>query len=374
RDENQKMNENRHLFENQNKTENRMETENQEGNENRFFNESQQHLYELKALLRKFDDFQNARKRTQNLIRSLERKYAPESKQLKDKLEHELLKPSLEGYEGLTDMEKKVKKQIEELAKETRLWNEWLKDVKGIGPYTCGYIVGTLEPYWARLKVKYFEKGTSTPKEKQLYPFKSRSSLEKFCGYAVGGKYGEGNYAVSKRNYKKGDPMGNPKLKSFFWRVTGNLIMANGVYKRLFDEIYEECKKKIYPEYLKRRFNVTTREEVKKLHPNMYIPTAYELAYRKLTKIFISHIWEEFQRMYKLPITRPQHRPAVELKDEEWIRPLRDENQEFIENHLLIENHTESENHKIVENHIKFENHDSFENRKKNKKGGERNK
>jgi len=299
-------------------------------NENHYTNAKynyHENLKILRKLVNELMDFQSARIATEHRIRSLNQKYSDMIPQHKDCMYKEIL----EGEEGFTEEEKKLKQEIEDYAKDTRLWNEWCIDVKGLGLYSCGLIVGLLEPYWARMIVKQTVKNNSKPIEKTLYPFASRSALLKICGHALN----KNGMSVGKYRNVKG-LRGNPKIKAYFWRIGKNLVMAKGIYYELFKIINEKTKKD-YSKYLMRHYGVETREEAKKKYPHVkYIASTLDITRKKFTKLFISHIWEEFQRIYKLPITSPQHNPSIEynnqkgisISDEQWIHPLRDNDEQ----------------------------------------------
>jgi len=224
---------------------------------------------------------------------------------------------------GFKSYENELLKQMVPIVESNRLHTEWLSMTKGFGILTTAKLIAYFEPYWSKLEIvvkrKKQEKGKKLVKEKVktkvLYPPKSRSSLTHLCDYLVDSETGR-----AEKRRKGKSTSGNPKFKRLFYVIFESILKQKGKCYDIWKEYHEQVIEN-YPNYLKKWYDAETREECKKLHPSKYIPSTLDLSRRRWIKTFISLLWEKYQEIYGLEITRPQHARDQPLTDEEWIHP-----------------------------------------------------
>jgi len=142
----------------------------------------------------------------------------------------------------------------------------WLKEVKGIGPVMAGGLIAWIDDI-AR------------------FP-----TVSKLWAYAVG-KPGERRQKGAKCGW-------NPRLKTHCWRIGTQLLRAKGRYA----DFYYQFKR----QYLE-------REDIKKAHESgkavggklSYKIHIHQMALRKMIKLFLSHLWEQWRKFEGLPIREP---------------------------------------------------------------------
>ena len=239
-------------------------------------------------------DLQKIRVGIGNRLNAYYRKYEskvklePDEKELLETLKDVGLKT-----EGIIRKEKKLTKEIEELAVEHPLWLNWLRNVKGIGPETCGFLIAN---FWNR-------------------EFPSRSAMKIFCGLGTD---------------KRGGPQKRKKGNSCNYRpeLQAKLIGEKGIADHFILNKVEPY----YSYYLK------WKEEDAKKHPE-YVPPEggwsklpkekrhpgrlHKRALRKVAILFLSHLWEVIYwlKYSKEVIPYPMHFKNTPLSPEEYIAP-----------------------------------------------------
>jgi len=169
-------------------------------------------------------------------------------------------------------LEDKIKFRIMNVMKHMPLYTEWASKVKGIGPLLLAQAVALIG---------------------DISRFPNVSKLWKYSGYHV-----EEGKAPRKRRGAKAS--WNHKLKTVFWKIGRQLIMAKGSYYRY---------------YLKFRKYYDEREDLKDesdLHKHM-------MAMRRMIKLFISHLWAVWRELEGLPVTEPY--PIAILGHKTYISP-----------------------------------------------------
>jgi hypothetical protein len=290
---------------------------------------TEEQVFTLRSLVHKRDGMQDARIVFENKIRAISSGttplgrmgFIPEQGLVEGLNETNPHSNSSRRIMGLSSYEKLMEKEMKDIVEGSRIWVEWLSNVRGIDILTAAKIIAYFEPYWAGLeiplRVKKQNKGKVLDEAitvtKKLFAPASRSALGKLCGYIVD----ENGRAVRRERGKK--CVGNPMFKAFIYKMIMPLQCHNTKAKAIMDK-YHEYYKTNYANYLMRNFNgATTRKDAKKVSP--YVPSTYELAQRHFSKLLISLIWEKFQEVYNLPITTPQHIRNKPLTKKEWIHP-----------------------------------------------------
>jgi hypothetical protein len=162
---------------------------------------------------------------------------------------------------GLTQSESRIKKLIEKEIKDIPVWNEYLTNIKGIGPVMAGDLIGWID---------------------DIGKF---NTISKLWAFSVG-KPGERRERGKKIGY-------NPHVKTLMWKVGKQLLMSNN---ELYRGIYEVAKKK-YQE----------RDDIKKSHEGKkgYKQHIHLMAMRKMEKMFLSHLWVAWREIEGLPTSKP---------------------------------------------------------------------
>lgn len=302
-------------------------------------------LIHLRSLVRKHQDMQKARQAFASRIRSINDGATTEGR-IGFLIEDNTLKGAemSNGMEnigkknkkfcGVEYWEKDLVKQMTDIVENHKLWVEWLYGVKGISILTAAKMIAYFEPYWAELELEsYVKKKEHTGEElevqeKKMHKFyrpQFRSSLTNLCGYGVN----KDHRAFCKANYTKDSIMGNAEYKKTFYILFECIIRQKGKCYDVWKTYDVEVKAKM-ADYLTRNYGFPTRPECRKANSKVYIPNTLDLSRRRFIKTFISILWEKYQQIYGLPITRPQHNPDPtrtlsdkqrELTDKQWIHP-----------------------------------------------------
>jgi len=282
------------------------------------YNINKASLLELRHLCRKRNDWINLRVATGNRIDAIKEIWVRHGIDTSEE-EASFLEGKTSVLNKFPRLQRLVEKQMKNLVVQSRLWIEWLSKVNGIGIGLAGQLIGTFEPYWQELEVPVFKKGSEKPVYTKLFRPQSRSALNKMCGLLVVGPYGTGR---AERRQKGKKCSGNPQLKALILRnVVVSLIRQKGSYYQLYLKLKQECED-TYSEYLMKWYKLPTRKEVRKTYPKEFIPSADQLARRRLAKIFLSHLYEKLNEIYGIKTEPPQHAPNQPLTEEEWIHPL----------------------------------------------------
>lgn len=183
--------------------------------------------------------------------------------------------------ELLFRIEKKIKRDVEKLLKNVPIWQEFLKQVNGVGPCLAGSLIAGIV---------------------DIGRFRYVSSLWKYCGMHV-----VNGHAPQKTRGQKID--WNPFLRMTCYKIGESFVKQkadNCLYRRLYTS-----KKKYY----------RTKHPEKVAFKTKKGKTAYKytdghihaMARRYAVKIFLSHLWVRWREIEGLPITKPwvfEHRPG----------------------------------------------------------------
>lgn len=196
----------------------------------------------------------------------------------------------IEAFVANETTEKQLGERIEKEVKRTRLWKEYLKEIKGCGPTMAAVILSEIDI------------------TKCNYP----SSLRRYCGLDVGPDNKARNRTkdhLVDRDYvakdgavkQKKSITYNPFLQTKLIGVLGDcLIRANGHYKKVYDES-------------KHRYTQVVETP---LH-------AHNRARRRMVSIFVSDLWYAWRTIEGLPLAEEYHRAKLGIKHEhgkhEWI-------------------------------------------------------
>lgn len=170
---------------------------------------------------------------------------------------------SLEATNGSKGFEKKYVPLMKKYMTEEKLYQEFLKNIKGIGPVLGSNLIA---------KIGYCER------------YNSVSALWKHFGFApVNGQ------AVKLQKGVKVDF--NPKLRTLAWKIADSFIKARTQpYRRLYDS--EKARQ------MELLDNKAPNAPKSLMH-------AENRARRKMIKIFLEHYWVEARKMKGLPISEP---------------------------------------------------------------------
>lgn len=159
---------------------------------------------------------------------------------------------------------------------EKHLAYPWFSKVKGIGKENIAKVVGLID----------IEKATTI------------SSLWKFAGFAPG---------FDKRVKGVKSPY-NAELRMLCWRLASSLLRAQGKYYQFYLEAKENYIKRFESEG---RVVVAAaklpKQNGKKMEGDHYISEGHihNMALRKMTKMFLSHLWLVWREAEGLPIRQP---------------------------------------------------------------------
>lgn len=268
-------------------------------------------LKSLCSLVKKYDTLVKSRIAFENRIRSIKNEITSKC-ELGIVVEESIvdgLKVNDRKVFGLKVFEVEIEVQIRNIVLKHTLWWSVFKNIEGIGTTLAGKIIANIEPYYAGIEVKEYRDGKETIRK--LTPPKSRSALNKLFGYSVDDS---GRAERMKQGQKS---VGSRKKKALMYNVFLSCIKKKGKARAVYDEIYKKIEKR-YPSYLLKNYGTADREVAKKKYG--YVPSVFDLARRKWIKVFLSLLWEEFNKLYNLPITLPQAERGVPLKEEDRYR------------------------------------------------------
>jgi len=274
----------------------------------------------LRILVETFWDIQSARIRAENRIRAYRQRYGVEY-------------PEAEFvFSLMRSMEKRARERIEKRMEEHPAW-DWVSQVKGAGRLLVSQAIGLIG---------------------DIGRFPNISKLWKYSGmHVIEGK------APKRRRYGKVE--WNPRLRSVFWKIGRNLLMAKASYYEAYQLFRrKEEEKNLTPKEVPiedtagfllvedvgsfkagtmirktektgkkgkggnyERFGKEVRklgkEKVKVKMTDLHI---HMRALRKTIKLFIAHLWTEWRKAEGLPITMPYAKTILGHKD--YIHPFRD--------------------------------------------------
>lgn len=215
----------------------------------------------------------------------------------------------------LKEMEAGLVKEAKQYLKEHPAWMGFGKDVKGLGPTLGAQLIGYIE---------------------DIGRFDTVSKLWKYCGLAcVDGK--------ADRMRKGQKASYNPKIKSLLYNIGCSFIKTKSPYRRIYDDkkqYYRQVKqdpqimavtgdnagiinnirqdKKEWPRYLATAIKEAKKQGKQKPWTDNHVHMA---ALRKMEKIFLAHLWEQWRIAEGLPTRREYvfdclgHTSRYEAKD-----------------------------------------------------------
>lgn len=176
----------------------------------------------------------------------------------------------------LMTSEKKIKKEVAELLIGVPIWEEFLNEVKGIGPCLGGSLYAAI-----------FD----------ISKFNYVSSLWKYAGMDVV----DGEAPRRKRGEKI---TWNPFLRMTMYKVTDSFVKQKAdvsLYRRLYDQ-----KKAYYQGKYPEEVNHPTRKRKDGKPIKKYTPGhIHNMAKRYTGKIFLQHLWRTWRELENLEVTKP---------------------------------------------------------------------
>jgi ribosomal protein S13 len=172
-----------------------------------------------------------------------------------------------------TDLEGQLDKDITKLVKDIPIYEE-MSNVKGIGPMLAAKIIAMVDIERAQ----------------------TISALWRYCGYGV--KDGERERPI------KGEKLHyNKRLKTSLYLVATSFLRCNSPYREFYDR---------------------ARVRYDETRPDWTDGHKHNAAMRKMTKMFLSHLWQRWRILEGLPIRTPysseylDHSTVYEPKDYGW--------------------------------------------------------
>ncbi|HDO19359.1 MAG TPA: hypothetical protein ENG74_01395 [Thermoplasmatales archaeon] len=155
-------------------------------------------------------------------------------------------------------------KEIEKILKEIKLWDEWLKYVKGVGPKLAGKILSRID----------FEKA------------KSPSSLWTYCGYAViNGK---------RTRFQRGEKsIYRPELKSWLHMLGMSFLGYGNIGE---PRAIANKEPRIDGGYA--RLYIRLRRVVDEKHPDWNATRRFLDARGRMIKVFLAHMYQVYSWLY----------------------------------------------------------------------------
>ena len=148
--------------------------------------------------------------------------------------------------------ENDLAKRIERWVKEHKIYKEFLRKVRGVGPILSAGLISWIG---------------------DISRFSSPSKLWKYCGLSPDSVRKKGE----KLNY-------NPKLKTLCWKIWNNMLKARGFGYKLYLEGKELCARK---------------------HPDWTKGHIHNWAGRRTVKVFLSCLWDKWRELEGLPRSKP---------------------------------------------------------------------
>jgi hypothetical protein len=183
-----------------------------------------------------------------------------------------------EVLEKLVELEDFLNEKVKNIVK-THPCYDWFSKVKGIGDLNIGKVTCLID-------------------------INECSTISKLWRYALGAPI---NGKVEKRQKGK-KTLYNQMLKTMCWRLAKSLIRANGKYA----DYYRQEKEKLIKRFENEGYQVVPATELpeedgKKVEKDGKISLLHvdNMAMRKMTKLFLSHLWVKWREAEGLPITKP---------------------------------------------------------------------
>lgn len=172
-----------------------------------------------------------------------------------------------------------LEKELKEIVKNHPAYY-WFKEVKGIGEINIGKVLGYID----------------------IHKASKISKLWRYAGFSV-------NEDGRTERAKKGEKLHfNKSLKSMCWRLAKSLIRAKGKYY----DFYIEQKKRLKEREEKEGKRIVPSKELPKkdgkhIENDEFFALGHidMMAARKMTKLFLSHLWLVWREAEGLEITEP---------------------------------------------------------------------
>lgn len=180
------------------------------------------------------------------------------------------------------DLEKWLNSKVAEVVRAHPCYG-WFSQIKGIGDLNIGKVICLID-------------------------IEKCQTISKLWRYALGAPIGEdGNKHVEKRT--KGEPIHyNQMLKVMCWRLGQSFIKANNKYA----DYYRAEKEKIVQKLADKGIQVVPAanlptEDGKKVEKDGKFSLGHvdRMAFRKMMKLFLSHLWLKWREAEGLPISQP---------------------------------------------------------------------
>jgi len=187
-------------------------------------------------------------------------------------------------------MEEKVKNFLNAAVKKHPVWQNWLNQVYGVGALLAAEIIGEFEGA--------FGEGEG------IEHFKTVSQMWSFAGLGVENGKAIGLQKGTKARY-------NVRLKSVLLGRLAESLVKRDPQKSGYRRLYEQFKKE----------ETAKVEESKEESPATKI-VIHRMALRKMVKVFVSHLFEEWRKVYGLEAGAAY--VFEKLGHKEYLPPIRD--------------------------------------------------
>ena len=284
----------------------------------------------IRLLIDSYNSVQKVRIETSNRRKALIKEGVPEHKV--DML-HEIVD------EKVLDIEKDIEKHIRAFMKKMPIYNDWLKDVKGIAELLAGGLlagISDIERFPTVSKLwKYCGMGMETRCRgcnKRLFESNSlkkgwinkrlvniKRAFEKQAEFGDQKKEFDEKEALERihkaicscdkptpyndiQKLRRGDFIDyNPFLKKMCWKLGESFVKTKGGYRKLYEDF---------------------RAKEDRDHPDFSDGRRYARAKRRTVKMFLAHLWEKWRELEGLPVRVPY---AVEYGGHtDIVEPIKD--------------------------------------------------
>lgn len=295
--------------------------------------EAMRRLIELRRIVDVLYDVQDVRTRTENRLRQM-----PAESEI-------YVKP-------LKDLETELTKRIDVMLPEYRIYTEFLKPVRGIGPRLSGCIISQTMIRFAEVSLEEFADaiGEHDPDLKvpivdeprfnkhQLLLSQKGKSEEGEAIYLVPTVRGIGAFANISKYWawwglsvdefgsavrpRKGEPLNyNPKMKVVAWKIAKQFVMQGLGYRALYDQKKDQYTAQRMPHGKCHRYAECMAKLKKAKRPSCQ-DHINRMSRRYAVKIFISHLWAKWRIIEGLSVTKPYPIDKLGHTTEiKWIPP-----------------------------------------------------
>jgi len=178
-------------------------------------------------------------------------------------------------------LEKELDEEMRTIMESHPAWG-YLQRVKGVGLTLGAQLVSRIE---------------DAERDRGIGDFATVSKLWRFCvGAPINGKV-ERPEKGKKLHY-------SARLKTILWKIGGSFLRCNSPYRRIYDEAKEYYQ---------------ANRDWTKLH-------IHNAALRKMEKIFLAHLWDQWRKALGLPTNPPYildgRGHSVEYKVDDFLEPI----------------------------------------------------